>query len=312
MNTKGTKRNEIFKKQRGDRDERRALPWVRLSANWDSLVAQMVKSLPAMRETWVRSLGWEDPLEKEMAIHSSIHVCKIPWMKEPNRPQSMGLQRVGHDFLSCANWWCQGSWGILCWSLSCPYLSFILSVHGSTTAKIESKLPPTPPPPNAVSHKREGGRGREGEREKERNSTGQFLWLSVCSRNSSDNNKIKSHKSISNRGPQGKVCGPRRKITCDSPLVRIFRWFVTLFDFLLIEWIFSLDNLSLSDSSSSFFLYFRTEMEEGNNISEHMRYRKCGFHPKHLRIIFIFEIKLWILAHAPVTLSHHSSSCLPH
>ena len=103
MNTKGTKRNEIFKKQRGDRDERRALPWVRLSANWDSLVAQMVKSLPAMRETWVRSLGWEDPLEKEMAIHSSIHVCKIPWMKEPNRLQSMGLQRVGHDFLSCAN-----------------------------------------------------------------------------------------------------------------------------------------------------------------------------------------------------------------
>ena len=84
MNTKGTKRNEIFKKQRGDRDERRALPWVRLSANWDSLVAQMVKSLPAMRETWVRSLGWEDPLEKEMAIHSSI-AWRIPWTEEPGR-----------------------------------------------------------------------------------------------------------------------------------------------------------------------------------------------------------------------------------
>ena len=68
---------KIFKKQRGDRDERRALPWVRLSANWDSLVAQMVKSLPAMRETWVRSLGWEDPLEKEMAIHSRTIAWKL-------------------------------------------------------------------------------------------------------------------------------------------------------------------------------------------------------------------------------------------
>ena len=61
-----------------------------------SLVAQMVKRLPAMRETWVRSLGWEDPLEKEMATHSSILPWKIPW-KEPGRLQSMGSQRVGHD-----------------------------------------------------------------------------------------------------------------------------------------------------------------------------------------------------------------------
>ena len=57
-----------------------------------SLVAQMVKSLPAMQEIWVRSLGWEDPLEKEMAIHSSILAWRIPWTKEPNRLQSMGLQ----------------------------------------------------------------------------------------------------------------------------------------------------------------------------------------------------------------------------
>ena len=50
-----------------------------------SLVAQMVKSLPAVQETWVQSLGWEDPLEKEVATHSSILVWKIPWMEEPGR-----------------------------------------------------------------------------------------------------------------------------------------------------------------------------------------------------------------------------------
>ena len=62
-----------------------------------SLVAQTVKRLPTMRETWVQSLGREDLLEKEMAIHSSILAWKIPWMEEPGRLQSMGLQRVGHD-----------------------------------------------------------------------------------------------------------------------------------------------------------------------------------------------------------------------
>ena len=62
-----------------------------------SLVAQMVKHLPATRETWVRSLGREDPLEKEMATLSSILAWKIPWMEEPGGLQSMGSQRVGHD-----------------------------------------------------------------------------------------------------------------------------------------------------------------------------------------------------------------------
>ena len=57
---------------------------------WVSLVAQMVKNLPAIRETWVRFLGQEDPLEKEMAIHSSTFAWKIPWMEEPDRLQSMG------------------------------------------------------------------------------------------------------------------------------------------------------------------------------------------------------------------------------
>ena len=68
-----------------------------LCIEWDSLVAQTVKRLPTMRETRVRSLGWEDPLEKEMATHSSALAWKIPWMEEPGRLQSMGLQRVGHD-----------------------------------------------------------------------------------------------------------------------------------------------------------------------------------------------------------------------
>ena len=58
-----------------------------------SLVAQMVKRLPTMWETWVRSLGREDPLEKEMATHSSILAWKIPWTEEPGRLQSMGSQK---------------------------------------------------------------------------------------------------------------------------------------------------------------------------------------------------------------------------
>ena len=60
-------------------------------------MAQMVKNLPAMQETQVQSLGGEDPLEKEMATHSSIPAWRIPWTKKPGRLQSMGLQRVGHD-----------------------------------------------------------------------------------------------------------------------------------------------------------------------------------------------------------------------
>ena len=64
---------------------------------WASLVAQMVKNLPAMQETWVQSLGQKDPLEKEMATHSSILAWKIPWMEEPGSLQSMGSQRVRQD-----------------------------------------------------------------------------------------------------------------------------------------------------------------------------------------------------------------------
>ena len=62
-----------------------------------SPVAQRVKRLPTVRETGVRSLGWEDPLEKEMATHSSTLAWKMPWTEEPGRLQSTGSQRVGHD-----------------------------------------------------------------------------------------------------------------------------------------------------------------------------------------------------------------------
>ena len=61
------------------------------------LVAQTVKNLPAKQETWVQSLGWEDPLEKKMTTHSSTLAWKIPWTEEPNRLQSVGLQGVGHN-----------------------------------------------------------------------------------------------------------------------------------------------------------------------------------------------------------------------
>ena len=64
---------------------------------WASLVAQTVKRLPTMRETRVQFLGWDDPLEKEMTIHSSTLAWKIPWTEKPDRLQSMGSQRVGHD-----------------------------------------------------------------------------------------------------------------------------------------------------------------------------------------------------------------------
>ena len=62
-----------------------------------SLVAQRLKHLPGIRETWVQSLGWEDPLEKKMAAHSSTHAWRIPWREEPDKLQSMGSQRVGPD-----------------------------------------------------------------------------------------------------------------------------------------------------------------------------------------------------------------------
>ena len=68
-----------------------------MSSKLTSLVAQTVKLLPTMRETGVQSLGWEDPLEQEMATHSSTLAWKIQWTDEPGRLQSMVSRRVGHD-----------------------------------------------------------------------------------------------------------------------------------------------------------------------------------------------------------------------
>ena len=70
---------------------------MKLEEHWASLVAQSIKNLPAMQETQVQSLGWEDPLEKGMATHSSILAWRIPWTEEPGELQSMGLQRLGRD-----------------------------------------------------------------------------------------------------------------------------------------------------------------------------------------------------------------------
>ena len=68
-----------------------------LTLFWASLVAQVVKNLPAMQKAWVQSLSWEDPLEKGMATHFSILAWRIPWTEEPGGLQSMGLQRVRHN-----------------------------------------------------------------------------------------------------------------------------------------------------------------------------------------------------------------------
>ena len=70
---------------------------VKKKCDYTSLVAQMVKNLPTVRETQVQSLGREDPLEKGMATHSSILAWKMPWTEESGGLQFMGLQRVGHN-----------------------------------------------------------------------------------------------------------------------------------------------------------------------------------------------------------------------
>ena len=68
---------------------------------WGFSIGLVVKNLPAMQGMlWVRSLGWEDPLEEEMATHSSIPAWKIPWIEEPGRLQSMGSQRARHDLVT--------------------------------------------------------------------------------------------------------------------------------------------------------------------------------------------------------------------
>ena len=73
------------------------LPFLLQNLSYSFLLAQTVKNLLAMQETWVRALGQEDPLEKGMDTHSSILAWRIPWTEEPGGLQSMGSQRVGHN-----------------------------------------------------------------------------------------------------------------------------------------------------------------------------------------------------------------------
>ena len=86
------------------------------------LVAQMVKHLPTMQEICVRSLGQEDPLEKEMATHSSTLAWKIPWTKEPGRLQSLESQRVGHDSVTSLHFFMQ---------LFHPLCNFKITIYGN-------------------------------------------------------------------------------------------------------------------------------------------------------------------------------------
>ena len=79
----------------GDHSE--IIPCSTLDSSWASLMVHWVKNPPAMQETQVQSLGWEDPPEKEMATRSSILAWRIPWTEEPGGLQSMGSQRMGHD-----------------------------------------------------------------------------------------------------------------------------------------------------------------------------------------------------------------------
>ena len=82
---------------------------------WVSPVAQTVKNLPAMQETSVRSLDWEDPLEKETATHSSILAWRIPWTEKPDRLQSMGLERAGHNWVTFTQRWSLSVTIKMCW-----------------------------------------------------------------------------------------------------------------------------------------------------------------------------------------------------
>ena len=80
----------------------------------DSLVTQLVKNLPAMQETLVRFLGWEDPLEEGMATHSSIFAWRIPWTEKPGRLQSVRLQRIGHNWSTAFQVNSEGTWSYIC------------------------------------------------------------------------------------------------------------------------------------------------------------------------------------------------------
>ena len=109
-----------------------------------SRVAQRGKHLPAMQETWVWSLGQEDPLEKEMAIYSSTLAWKIPWTEKPSRLQSMGLQRVGHDWATSLSFFLSTWFFSLYWNLT---FSWALSY---SPIQIITEISPAFSPPLAL------------------------------------------------------------------------------------------------------------------------------------------------------------------
>ena len=90
----------------------------RYTCSWASLVSQMVKNQSAMQETWVSSLGREDPMEKKMTTHSSILAWRIPWMEEPGGLQTMRSQRVGHNLATntetCSQFWSESAQEAYC------------------------------------------------------------------------------------------------------------------------------------------------------------------------------------------------------
>ena len=110
-------------------------------SNRASLVAQRLKCLPPMRETQVRSLGQEDPMEKEMITHSSTLAWRIPWTEEPGRLQSTGSQRVGHDWATSLthSLTCQISYRIQLFS--CSVVSDSLWPHGLQNARLPCPSP---------------------------------------------------------------------------------------------------------------------------------------------------------------------------
>ena len=114
---------------------------------WASLVAQRLKYLPAMRETWVWTLGWKDPLEKDVATHSSILAWRIPWTEEPCGLKSTGSQRVGHDWatslsLSFRGVGWRGGREALEEGYLCLFMANLLCCMAETNTKLQSNYPP--------------------------------------------------------------------------------------------------------------------------------------------------------------------------
>ena len=119
--------------------------WSHVFPLWVSLLAQTVRNLPAMQETWAWSLGWESFLEKGMAIHSSILAWRIPWTEEPGQLQSVGSQRVGCDWVTNTHTHTFLSTGYISTLQGLSYLQNVLHLHHecSMILKISNKRLPS-------------------------------------------------------------------------------------------------------------------------------------------------------------------------